>query len=130
LQNSASTLVIALVTGDVLSITSLSATLPTFLIDASYSRDFEREADDEAVAVLDKRGISRKSYADMLTRLQMSQDRQGGEPGKKAGQEGVSPADWFSTHPDTAERVRRILDNHHNRNDKTGRGISSQHCAE
>ena len=110
LQNSASTLVIALITGDVLSITSLSATLPTFLIDASYSRDFEREADDEAVSFLDRRGISRKSYADMLTRLQMSQNRQEGEPGKKAREEGASPADWFSTHPDTAERVRRILE--------------------
>ena len=109
LQNSASTLVIALITGDVLSITSLSATLPTFLIDASYSRDFEREADDEAVAFLDKRGISRKSYADMLTRLQMSPDRREGEPRKKVREEGVSPADWFSTHPDTAGRVRRIL---------------------
>ena len=110
LQNSASTLVIALITGDVLSITSLSATLPTFLIDASYSRDFEREADDEAMVYLDRHGISRKSYADMLTRLQMSQNRQEGEPAKKVREETASPADWFSSHPDTAERVRRILD--------------------
>jgi Zn-dependent protease with chaperone function len=110
LQNSASTLVIALITGDVLSITSFSATLPTFLIDASYSRDFEREADDEAVAFLDRRGISRKNYADMLTRLRTSQDRHKGEPARNAREEGASPADWFSTHPDTAERVRRILE--------------------
>ena len=110
LQNSASTLVIALITVDILSITSLSATLPTFLIDASYSRDFEREADEEAVAFLDRRGISRKSYADMLTRLQTSQDRHKGEPVKNAREDGSSPADWFSTHPDTAERVRRILE--------------------
>ena len=110
LQNSASSLVIVLITGDVLSISSLSATLPTFLIDASYSRDFEREADDDAVAFLDRRGIPRKSYADMLARLQKSQDRREREPGKKAREEGTSPADWFSTHPDTEERVRRILD--------------------
>ena len=108
LQNSASTLVIALITGDVLSVTSLSATLPTFLIDASYSRDFEREADDEAVAFLDKRGIPRKCYTDMLIRLQMSQDRQEAKPAKKARAESASPIDWFSSHPDTEERVRRI----------------------
>ena len=107
LQNSASSLVIVLITGDVLSISSLSATLPTFLIDASYSRDFEREADDDAVAFLDKRGIPRKSYADMLTRLQMEQDKQG-DQGKKERYEVTSPADWFSTHPDTEERVKRI----------------------
>jgi Zn-dependent protease with chaperone function len=102
--------VVALLTGDVLSITSLSATLPTFLINASYSRDFEREADDVAVAFLDRRGISRNSYADMLVRLQMQSDRREGEQGKKVREEGTSPADWFSTHPDTEERVRRILD--------------------
>ena len=110
LQNSASSLVIALVTGDVLSIASLSATLPTFLIDASYSRDFEREADDDAVAFLDRRGIPRKSYADMLARLQVEQDKQGGRQEKKDRNGVTSPADWFSTHLVTEERVGRILD--------------------
>ena len=105
LQDSASSLVIVLLTGDVLSITSLSATLPAFLIDASYSRDFEREADDEALAFLDKRGIPRKSYADMLARLQADHDRTAGAQEKKRS---PTPADWFSTHPVTEERIRRI----------------------
>jgi Zn-dependent protease with chaperone function len=45
----------------------------------------------------------------MLVRLQMQMDRRIGEPGEKVREEGASPADWFSSHPDTEERVRRIL---------------------
>ncbi|TWJ13653.1 M48 family metallopeptidase [Geobacter argillaceus] len=104
LQNSGTGLLIAAITGDILSITSLSATLPTALIDAKYSRDFEREADDAAVAFMKLRNIRPKVYADMLARLQAEHDRRNG--GKEKGG-GVS--DYFSSHPVTAERIRRVM---------------------
>ena len=50
LQNSAVVLLIASVTGDVTSITALSATLPTMLLEAQYSRAFETEADLECLS--------------------------------------------------------------------------------
>ncbi|MDX1487329.1 MAG: M48 family metallopeptidase, partial [Acidiferrobacterales bacterium] len=52
LQDSTVVLVIAAVTGDVTSITSLAATIPVVLVEAKYSRDFEREADDYALSYL------------------------------------------------------------------------------
>lgn len=106
LQNSGTGLLIVAVTGDILSITSLSATLPTALIDAKYSRDFEREADDAAVAYLRQRGISPKSYADMLARLQAEHDKRSG--GKEESRNG-SIMDIFASHPDTGERIKRVM---------------------
>ena len=105
LQNSGTGLLIAAITGDILSITSLSATLPTALIDAKYSRDFEREADDAAVAYLKLRQIPPKVYARMLERLQGEHDKRTGGGKRKGG--GVS--DFFSSHPVTGERVRRVM---------------------
>ncbi len=105
LQNSGTGLLIAAITGDILSITSLSATLPTALIDAKYSRDFEREADDAAIAFLKLRHIRPKVYADMLARLQAEHDRRNN--GKE--QEGGRLNDFFSSHPVTGERIRRVM---------------------
>ncbi|GLI38203.1 M48 family metallopeptidase [Geobacter hydrogenophilus] len=107
LQNSATGLVVAAITGDITSITSLAATLPTVLIDASYSRSFETEADDAAVAYLKRRGIPLKSYAAMLGRLETEHRKKQGEKGKK---EDKSIGDYFSTHPVTEERIRRVLE--------------------
>lgn len=105
LQNSGTGLLVAAVTGDILSITSLSATLPTALIDAKYSRDFEREADDAAVAYLKRRQIPPKVYAGMLERLQAEHDKKSGNRDRKGG--GVG--DFFSSHPVTGERIRRVM---------------------
>lgn len=102
MQNSATALLIATVTGDITSVTSLSATLPTLLIDAKYSRDFEVEADDAAVAYLKGRGIPVQSYADMLTRL--SADHQKGEKERDP-----KWGEYLADHPVIQERVQRVL---------------------
>ena len=111
LQNSGTALVIALITGDITSVSSFSAGLPTALIEAKYSRDFEIEADDAAVAFLRRRGIPVHFYADMLRRLEEEHDKKGvkGEKREKAGQGDVSSVtDFLSTHPVTRERIERI----------------------
>lgn len=107
LQNSGTGLLIAAVTGDITSITSLSAALPTALIDARYSREFENEADDAAVEYLVRTGASPRLYADMLARLQAAHDKKV----KTAKPRGWSLLDLFATHPDTAERIRRVTGN-------------------
>lgn len=105
LQNSATTLVMAALTGDILSVTSFSATLPTTLVDASFSRDFEREADATAILYLQQAGIPLRSYAEILARLQAQLDtRHGATP---AGEKRFR--NYLSTHPDTGERIRDIL---------------------
>ena len=93
LQDSASALLIASITGDLSSVTALSAAVPTMLMRAKYSRDFEREADDFAFAYLESRDIPTDVLAELLYRIE----------GNTGEDEGVSS--WFSTHPPTRERV-------------------------
>lgn len=105
LQSSASGLVVATLTGDLVSITSLAATLPTVLVDASFSREFEREADDAALAWMKSAGVPPRRYAEILGRLQAQLDVR---HGKAVG--GENPArNYLSTHPDTGERIRWIM---------------------
>ena len=105
LQNSATVLIMATLTGDLVSITSLAATLPTALVDASFSRGFEREADDAAIAWMKSAGVSPRRYAEILGRLQAELDARHG-----AVTAGDNPMrNYLSTHPDTGERIRRIM---------------------
>jgi Zn-dependent protease with chaperone function len=105
LQNSVTTLIMASVTGDILSVTTLSATIPTALIDAKFSRDFEREADDAAIDYLKREKIPLSSYADILARLQSQLDA------RKGGRNDGEPArNYLSTHPPTDERIKRVLE--------------------
>jgi Zn-dependent protease with chaperone function len=112
LQDSGTALVIALVTGDITSVSSLSAGLPTALVEAKYSRDFEIEADDAAVAYLRRRNIPVHFYADMLKRLEEDHEKKrgAGEKGAKAEKGDKSTVtDFLSSHPVTRERIARIL---------------------
>ena len=94
LQNSLSALMIAGLTGDISNITALSAAIPTILMQAKYSRDFEREADDFAFEYLETRGISTNALSDLLLRLEQSESDDGGDiPG------------WLSSHPPSRERI-------------------------
>jgi hypothetical protein len=105
LQNSVATLLMATITGDIVSVTSFSAALPTALIDAKFSRDFEREADDAACAYLRQKGIPVSHYVAILSRLQTELEKKSGATAK-----GEDPfRNYLSTHPATAERIRRIL---------------------
>lgn len=106
LQNSATGLLVAALTGDITSVTSLSAGLPTALAEAKFSRDFETEADDAAVAYLRSRDIPLRRFADILARLQAEHDNRENGTGK-GGERSLS--DYFSTHPVTGERIARFM---------------------
>lgn len=96
LQDSTVVLVIAAITGDVASITSLAATIPVVLVEAKYSRDFEREADDYSLHYLRANDISPRHFADILLRMEQSAPARSEVPG------------YLSTHPATEERVQRL----------------------
>ena len=81
------------------SASTLAASVPTVLVHAKYSRDFEREADDYARAWLARRGIPLHHFGDLLRRIEAQQG--GREP---EGDEGVMS--YFSSHPTTQERAR------------------------
>lgn len=101
LQNSATALIVAALTGDIVSASSLAATMPTVLIDAKYSRDFEWEADAAAVAYLKQKGIPVRRYAEILARL----DADHYQKRKAAPRLG----ELFDNHPLMLERVQRVM---------------------
>jgi len=92
LQSSATALVIAAVTGDIASTTSLAAAAPALLLQTRYSRDNEREADRYAIETMRRQGIDPRALATILSRLQGSSPRRGTIP------------TFLSTHPATEER--------------------------
>lgn len=99
LQNSAAALLVAVTVGDVTSITSLAAAAPTLLLQAKFSRDFEREADDFALAYLARRGIPLEVFAAILQRMEEKRHE-----GKNAGK---GEPNYLSSHPGTRERIER-----------------------
>jgi Zn-dependent protease with chaperone function len=99
LQSSASALLMFTLLGDVSSASTLAASVPTVLVHAKYSRDFEREADGYARAWMQRRGIPSHRFGDLLRRIELE------ESGREApGNDGVWS--YFSSHPTTAERDR------------------------
>ncbi len=95
LQDSATAVVIVAITGDVTSLTALSATIPTALVQASFSRQFETEADIYAYGYLDRHDIERSHFARILKRLEDAY-----------GDDGPDAFDYLSSHPRTEDRIR------------------------
>jgi predicted Zn-dependent protease len=95
LQDSATVLLIAVVTGDLTSIASLATALPAILLQAKYSRDFEREADDFAIEYMRDHGIPAEAFGAILLRMD-----------QRRGPAADMP-DYLSTHPATRERAER-----------------------
>jgi Zn-dependent protease with chaperone function len=98
LQGSAVALFLTWFVGDMHAV---AAAAPTALLQAKYSRDLEREADDFAGEVLRRNGIATGHLAAMLERLESAH-------GGKTGARGPSALDYLSTHPATAERLDRL----------------------
>lgn len=97
LQNSAVFVVLALVTGDVSSSTAFGGALPAFLLQNRFSREFEREADEHAVAQLRAAGLEPRHLAEMLRRL-----------AEKSGEGNSEFLGYLRSHPPTPERIHRI----------------------
>ena len=96
-QNTGVFMLISVLVGDVASITSIAATLPTILVESGYSRQFEREADLVAGMYMVRRGWGTQPLQDILRRLT---ENQPGFAGPAA----------MSTHPDTRQRLRYLED--------------------
>lgn len=81
-------------------ISSLVSGLSTLALQSHYSRDFEREADAYAVRAMRAAGRDPGALATMLERIEASHGSR--SPAQS------SPWQALSSHPETAERVRRI----------------------
>ena len=95
LQDSAVAVVAATLTADAASLSVAVAGLPALLAQAKYSREFEAEADDFAFKLLKRHHRSPMAFATLMERLANKHD------------EDKQAFAFISTHPVTAERVRR-----------------------
>jgi predicted Zn-dependent protease len=94
LEGSVVVLIIAAVTGDVASATSLAAAAPSVLLQMKYSRDNEREADRYAIEMMRKAGYDPGRLAALLRRIEA-------EMPKRIR---AAVPDFLSSHPPTEER--------------------------
>ncbi len=96
LQGTISGLIVIAITGDV---SSIAAGLPAIMLNMSYSRELETEADIYALQSLKTACIPTKSFATLLLRLETSHD-------------GTSVPELVSSHPDTKARIMPFLKSH------------------
>ena len=103
---------IAALAGDAVTITGLAVTLPTALLQSGYSREFEDQADSYAFVRLKEIGSSPKYFAQILARIDESRNKGDGanKNGKQSGGAGRDFG-YLSTHPATAQRIERALQN-------------------
>lgn len=114
LQDAGLVVVVGMLFGDVAG-GSLVASVPVFLMESGYSRDFEREADAFAHARLAAAGESPAAMGTMLERLHANAGRPPSEAAPKDGrahpapgeddEAEASPGSWIASHPDVSERV-------------------------
>lgn len=96
--------VILLFTGDIGTASSLVLVLPSLLLQAGYSQEFEWQSDTYALEQMSARGMDTNAFADMMEKMM-------GQAGEKAGKDAEKSRDlmsYFSSHPPSAERVRRF----------------------
>ncbi|MDD2702180.1 MAG: M48 family metallopeptidase [Sideroxydans sp.] len=106
LQSSAVGLAMTWYMGDV---SSLLATVPAMMVQASYSRDMEREADDYAARTLVRNGLSPCLLPDVLRKLEVAHaKRQAEAVSDKQG----SVMDYLASHPPTQERSAQLCPAH------------------
>lgn len=97
-----SSVVALLATWFIGDVNMLVAAAPTALLQAKYSRDFERDADDYAIEVLRANDVPLARMADVLERLDAAAREKGGS-GMAGGLDG-----YLSSHPVTSDRVERL----------------------
>ena len=69
IQSSSIGFFVSMLTGDLSAVSSVLTAIPIVLTTLSYSRDFEREADQHALAFLDAHNIPRISFVNLMERV-------------------------------------------------------------
>jgi Zn-dependent protease with chaperone function len=85
---------------------SVLATAPALLGQSAYSRDFEREADDDAIALLRANGLSPAVMVELFERLARSRAAADAKAANGAFDLGIA----LASHPADAERMQRFRD--------------------
>lgn len=101
LQSSAIAVLVATITGDPFSTSSLVVALPTILANSKYSREFENEADDYAYDYLHANQISLQAFASILEKIS-------GPESTSESESSTGIENYLSSHPATRDRTGRF----------------------
>lgn len=119
LQDSVAALIAATLTADASGAGAVATSLPALLVQASYSREFETEADDFAFDLLKRHNLSPANFANVMARLEREHDAKHSKSAEKGAKGGGGQSDsrqndakdsaysFLSSHPITAERIAR-----------------------
>lgn len=97
LQDTAFYLLLSSITGDVTAAGSAFALLPTMLVESSYSRAMEIEADDYAYTMMRNHRIEHHYFVTIMSRLM-----------KQTDENNSSVMAYLSDHPSTQHRIERF----------------------
>ncbi|MCL6416524.1 M48 family metallopeptidase [Aestuariirhabdus sp. Z084] len=110
-QSSILALGLVAITGDLNAASSILVGAPTLMLELSYSREFEREADRFAVAEMKAQGIEISHFADMIVLLEGNHthgDMQGKISKQESEEETSGWRDYLSTHPVGKDRIEGL----------------------
>ncbi|MBT3206296.1 MAG: M48 family metallopeptidase [Gammaproteobacteria bacterium] len=116
IQDSLLAVLVLMMTGDVSSASSIVYAIPSLLLELSYSREFESDADDFAYEFLVQNEIETIHFANIMTRLMESANKvdntneaeltaaDHSDHDERNGFENMLP--YLSTHPATKKRIQ------------------------
>lgn len=104
IQDSMVTVLIVMITGDVSSASAVIFTIPALLLELSYSREFETEADDFAYQFLVDNKIEIRHFANIMLRLVNDDTEKNSEHNSPSKNQS-----YFSSHPDTEKRIEKFI---------------------
>ena len=116
IQDSLLAVLVLMMTGDVSSASSIVYAIPSLLLELSYSREFESDADDFAYEFLVQNEIETIHFANIMTRLMESANKvdntndvelttvDSSDHDERNGFENMLP--YLSTHPTTKKRIQ------------------------
>ena len=108
IHSSALTVIITLLLGDASALPTIVIALPTFLLESSYSRQHETEADDFALEKMVEAGIDPKHFAEMMQKF-LELEVEAGYTSKNSSAEEDNINSYLSSHPATQIRIDRAL---------------------
>lgn len=107
IQDVMMTLMALFIIGDIGSM-DLATAIPTLLLDLSYSREFEREADRYAVEQLKASGMSPESFVSVMHKLHDQAKHKSEQKADDQTKQKHVILDYLSTHPRIEERIAII----------------------
>ena len=106
-QTSILTIGLVLITGDITSVAMLAGLVPIFLIQQSYSRKAEAEADEFAIKFLKINNIDPNNFARILTKITKSHALDD----SSESSDNTQVDNYLRSHPRTEERIKIIRQN-------------------